>query len=193
MPRKRRIDVPGATHHVVAQGNNRQVIFLQDHDRELFLERAAGVAASCHWDLHAYCLLDTHVHLLLRTRDGNLGAGMGQLLGWYAHRFNHTHGREGHLFRRPFWSRIVEDGEQHLRACFYIALNPVAAGLCRLPRQHPWQRITDVGIASHDEDVVVGRDRIESALDAVAERIRTGREPNWRTAAQRQAELLARP
>ena len=96
MPRKRRLDYPGAVQHVVAQGNDRRRIFMDDKDRTTFLNRLADVASAQMWDVHAYCLLDTHAHLVLRTRHGKLGSGMGRILGWYAHRFNGRHGHEGH-------------------------------------------------------------------------------------------------
>ncbi len=166
---------------------------MDDKDRTTFLNRLADVASAQMWDVHAYCLLDTHAHLVLRTRHGNLGSGMGRILGWYAHRFNGRHGHEGHLFLSPFWSRVIEGPEQHVRACLYVALNPVAAGVCRTPAEFAWQRIADTAFAEHGVDVPTRRASFETTAAAIAERIVNGRELDWRRGVRERAEFLASP
>ena len=71
-------------------------------------------------------------------RDPNLGRFMQLFLGRYSRAFNRRHGREGHLFRSPFWSRRTTTEAQLLMAFVYIALNPVRHGLCLHPRE--WRR-----------------------------------------------------
>ena len=83
-------------------------------------------------------LMDTHHHAVVETAEPNLGHGMQRALGGYAHSFNARHGREGHLFHGPFWSRRLYGDGHFLTACLYAVLNPVAAGICAHPREWPW-------------------------------------------------------
>ncbi len=138
MPRRTRGEAPGATHHVVAKGNNRQAIVLDDGDRAALLQQLADAACRYSWCVHAYCLMTTHLHVVVETRDPNLGRGVGRLLGGYARWFNGRHGREGHLFGTPFFSRRLQSDEHVLAATLYVLVNPVRAGLCRHPSTWRW-------------------------------------------------------
>jgi putative transposase len=64
MARQRGIDLPGIPQHIVQRGNNRLPCFLDDYDRSRYrqLLREALLATGC--ELHAYVLMDNHVHLL---------------------------------------------------------------------------------------------------------------------------------
>jgi len=82
--------------------------------------------------------MPNHVHLLIATREPNLGRGMHLLHGLYAQLFNTKYGRVGHLFQNRFGSRIVHDELQLAKVADYIAENPVAAGLCASREDWPW-------------------------------------------------------
>jgi REP element-mobilizing transposase RayT len=71
MARPLRIEFPGALYHITARGNARQPIFLDDTDRESFLELVSSVVARFNWLCHAYCLMGNHYHLLIETPEGN--------------------------------------------------------------------------------------------------------------------------
>ena len=90
------------------------------------------------WSCLAYCLLDTHVHLVIRTPRPNLGAGMKWLLGPYAQNFNHRHEREGHLFRGRFYSSRIRTQNHLISAIIYVVLNPVRAGLVERAEEWRW-------------------------------------------------------
>ena len=62
-----RLEVPGGFFHVVARGNERSLIFLDDVDRERFLELLQGTAERFGWRVLCYCLMGNHYHVLLRT------------------------------------------------------------------------------------------------------------------------------
>jgi hypothetical protein len=63
---------------------------------------------------------------------------MGRLQGGHARWLNERLASEGHVFRHRFWSRRLEDDGALLRACLYVVLNPVSAGMCRHPEDWPW-------------------------------------------------------
>jgi len=129
MPRKSRIDVPGALHHVIGRGIDRSKIFLDDDDRDDFLQR---LAANLKWTkaaCYAWALLPNHFHLLLRTGTAPISALMRRLLTGYAVTFNLRHGRHGHLFQNRYKSILCEEDPYLLELVRYIHLNPLRAGL----------------------------------------------------------------
>ena len=137
MARKPRSEVEGI-HHVYARGNNQQPIFLDDLDRESYLALFGRVVARYAWRCLAYCLMTNHVHLLIETREPNLGRGMGLLHGLYAQAFNDRHRRRGHLFESRYGSVLQTSDEQLWHTIGYIVRNPVEAGLCDSPEDWRW-------------------------------------------------------
>jgi putative transposase len=138
MPRRKREAGAGTIHHVVARGNDRRTIFRDDADRMAFLRRLRSTCDRYTLLIHAYCLMDTHVHVVVQCVAGNLGQAMRFLLGGYAHSFNRRHGRTGHLFEGPFDSRPIESESYLLTAIAYDLLNPVRAGICAHPEDYRW-------------------------------------------------------
>jgi REP element-mobilizing transposase RayT len=138
MPRKLREEEAGAVVHVFARGNNRQRIFRDVEDRELYLTGLAHVVVRQQWSCLAYCLMHNHVHLLIETPKPNLGAGMQRLHGLYAQTFNTRHGRCGHVFQGRYGGNRVRTDAQLKVTARYIALNPVEAGLCGRPEEWRW-------------------------------------------------------
>jgi REP-associated tyrosine transposase len=114
---KPRVDAAGLTHHVVAVGNAHGRIVRDDIDRMRLISLLAQVAATCRWECQAYCLMDTHLHLVVHTREATLGTGMRNVLGAHARRFNQRHRREGHVWAQKYFARPI-DAEAYLsQAC----------------------------------------------------------------------------
>ncbi|MBW8894015.1 MAG: transposase, partial [Burkholderiales bacterium] len=139
MARLPRLILPGQPHHVILRGNNRQAIFFSDHDREHLLATLAEATAQYRVAVHAYVLMDNHLHLLLTPPTADALSRMMQSLGRrYVGWFNARHQRSGTLWEGRFRAGLIE-GERHLLACMrYIELNPVRAGLCTEAAQWPW-------------------------------------------------------
>jgi REP element-mobilizing transposase RayT len=137
MARKLRVEYPGAIYHVMNRGDRREPIFQDDADRRRFLETLAEACAKAQWQVHAYCLMGNHFHLVLETPLANLVAGMKWFLGTYTSRFNRRHKFFGHLFSGRYKALIVDgSGNGYLRTvCEYVHLNPVRANL--LPAEQP--------------------------------------------------------
>ena len=129
MPRKPRIEFAGAVYHVMCRGDRREAIFLDDADRERFLETLVEARERTGWRIHAYVLMVNHYHLLLETPEANLVAGMRWFQGTYTARFHHRHGVSGHLFQGRYKALPVAPDEEgyFLRVSSYIHLNPVRA------------------------------------------------------------------
>src|SRR5579859_4039299 len=143
MARKLRVEYPGAIYHVINRGDRREAIFRDDADRKLFVSTLEKACEKTGWQVHAYCLMSNHFHLVVETPRGNLVAGMKWFLGTYTGRFNRRHKLFGHLFSGRYKSLIVDgSGTGYLKTvCDYVHLNPVRAGLIG-PRQSlhtcPW-------------------------------------------------------
>jgi putative transposase len=138
MPRKPRLEATGAIQHVIARGNAGHRIVLDDDDRRALVNNLGRTAERSRWHVHAYCLMDNHVHAVLETTEPTLGSGMQRLLGGYAYTFNRRHARFGHLFAGPFTAWLVDTEAYALEVCAYIVLNPVRANLVRAPEDWPW-------------------------------------------------------
>ena len=131
MPRKLRVEYEGGIYHVMNRGDRQEAIFLGEEDRDLFLETLGQSCGKTGWQVHAYCLMGNHFHLVVETPRANLVAGMRWFLGTYTARFNRRHKLFGHLFSGRYKSLIVDgSGSGYLKAvCDYVHLNPVRAKL----------------------------------------------------------------
>lgn len=125
MPRKRRVEFPGAIYHVTVRGNGRQDIFLTDADRFRFLESLAKRVELHAVRLYLYCLMNNHVHLVLETPRSNLRSFMGSLLTSYAVYFNKRHSSSGHLTQGRYHAAAVEGDDYIRKLSRYVHLNPV--------------------------------------------------------------------
>jgi len=131
MARKLRVQYPGAIYHVMNRGDQREPIFKDDQDHRRFLETLGEACDKTGWQVHAYCLMLNHFHLVVETPNANLVAGMKWFLGTYTSRFNRRHKLFGHLFSGRYKSLIVDgSGDGYLRTvCDYVHLNPIRANL----------------------------------------------------------------
>jgi REP element-mobilizing transposase RayT len=146
MPRKVRIEFPGAKYHVMSRGDRREDIFQDDVDRQDFIRTLAEACQKTDWQVHAYCLMPNHFHLVVETPNGNLVAGMRWLLSAYTIRLNQRHKLAGHVFSGRYKAQII-DGQSpgYLRvACDYVHLNPVRARMLDKQERlasYPWSSL----------------------------------------------------
>jgi putative transposase len=138
MARPLRPQAAGATYHVTARGVARLPVFRDHDDRLRFLALLERVVDRFGWSCHAYCLMTTHYHVVVRTPEPDLGLGMKSLNGLYAQGFNKRHGGAGHVFESRYHSVVVETERHLLELCRYLALNPVRAGICGRPEDWPY-------------------------------------------------------
>jgi putative transposase len=129
MPRGARLDIPGLLQHVIVRGIEKRDIFLENKDREFFLERFSILLREMETDCLAWSLMPNHMHLLLRPRGEKLANLMRRLLTSYAVHFNLRYGRAGHLFQNRYKSIVCEEEPYLLELIRYIHLNPLRAGL----------------------------------------------------------------
>ena len=138
MSRPLRLELAGGLYHVTSRGDRREDIYHNDTDRQLWLTILAQTCERFNWQIHAWCQMRNHYHLIVETIEGNLSAGMRQLNGVYTQAFNRRHQRTGPLYQGRFKAILVERDSYLLELSRYVVLNPVRAGMVKQPRQWPW-------------------------------------------------------
>ncbi len=142
MARQIRIQYPGAIYHIMARGDRKEPIVINDGDRRAFVGTLGEMCERTGIRIYAFALLDNHYHLVLVTPEGNLVKGMSWFQNTYTRRFNTCHNLWGHLFGGRYKAVLVEPGGNYFRRVIdYVHLNPVRAGLASLEygiHLYPW-------------------------------------------------------
>ncbi len=131
MPRLARLDAPGVLHHVMGRGIGKKKIFLNNKDRNDFIDRVSELAEDESIDIYAWALLPNHFHLLLKTNKRPLSSSMRKLLTGYVVNFNKRRKRHGHLFQNRYKSIVCQEDIYLKELVRYIHLNLIRAGLVR--------------------------------------------------------------
>ena len=134
MPRRARVEFPGAVYHLLDREDREEEIFRTDSDRELFLATLGQACGRCGWRVHAWVLMTNHYHLLVQTPEANLVAGMHWFQTTYTARFNRGHRLSGHLFQGRYKGVVVDPEARgyFVTLSDYIHLNPVRARIISL-------------------------------------------------------------
>ena len=127
MPRKARIDAPGALHHIIVRGIEKKAIFRDVADRKDFLKRFGAILLDTETSCYGWVLMHNHVHLLFRTGLTPIATVMRRLLTGYAISFNRRYRRHGHLFQNRYKSFLCEEQLYLKELVRYIHLNPLRA------------------------------------------------------------------
>lgn len=185
---------PGAVYHVMNRGDRREPIFRTDQDRVLFVETLREACEKTGWQVHAFCLMPNHFHLVLETPNANLVAGMKWFLGTYTGRFNRRHKLFGHLFSGRYKSLIVEgSGSGYLKTvCDYVHLNPVRARMLEPRRKlsaYRWSSYPAYLLPARKRPAWLRVDRLLGEHGLPGDSKGARREFAWRMEGRRRAEL----
>ena len=141
MPRLARLDAPEVLHHVMGRGIEKGEIFLNDTDRNDFIDRLSALAQDGAMEIYAWALIPNHFHLLCKTKNYPLASSMRKILTGYAVNFNKRHSRHGHLFQNRYKSIVCQEYTYLKELVRYIHLNLLRAGLVKDIKglnQSPW-------------------------------------------------------
>lgn len=139
MPRQLRFLAAGFAAHIIQRGHNRAACFRRDGDYLLYLLHLRELSEKHGCEVHAYCLMTNHVHLLLTPSTAEACTSLMRDLGQrYVQSFNRHYGRSGTLWEGRYQSYIAESA-RYVMACYrYIELNPVDAGMVAAPADYAW-------------------------------------------------------
>ena len=129
MARKPRNDSPGTWFHVMNRGIARRTLFETAADIRFFLDQLGEATARGELEVHAFALMTTHYHLLVRSPNAKLGVAMQRVQTEYSRSFNRGRKRDGPLVRGRYTSKEVDSHRYRCAVVRYIDRNPVSAGL----------------------------------------------------------------
>lgn len=159
MPRIARGKSESGIFHLVTKGNGGQILFVERSDYLYHLSLLKNLCQEFSVTILAYCLMDNHVHLLIRDSRDNVSTFMRKLDSAYAVYFNKKYQRSGHVFEDRFKSKPIE-GENYLLAAFhYILNNPKHAGIC-CASDYDWSSYKQYGSQNSFVDTAVFSDLI---------------------------------
>ena len=170
MARQARKKSTTGIYHVMLKGLDGQNIFLDDADRSIFLEKLDKARETGGFQLCAYCLMDNHVHLLIKEGE-ELGTSIKRITVGYVQLHNNKYGRTGHLFQNRFNSEVVEDDQYLMTVVRYIHRNPLKAGMVARMEEYQWSNYHKIiqtyqGNAT-SLDIGIFRDYFPTAADFV--------------------------
>ena len=139
MPMKnaRKKFIEGGIYHVYNRGVNKQPIFFEDKDFNIFLglldRYLLGNSPDFYSDtknyrgrvlLLAFCLLENHIHLLVQQKDKKaLTEFMHSLITSFTMRINKKYDRVGHLFQGIYKARLITTDADLINISKYIHFN----------------------------------------------------------------------
>ncbi len=149
MPRTARVVAIGFPHHITQRGNYGQLVFIDDTDRDKYIDCLNEYGSRYKVSFLSDCLMVTHVHLIgVPDREDSLAKTLKAAHMEYSQYFNKKMGTKGHLWHGRFYSCILD--ENHLVAAVrYIERNPVRAKLVKNPWDWKWSSAS-VHIGAND-------------------------------------------
>jgi len=143
MPRKAREKSKSGFYHVMLRGINRQIIFMDEEDNKKFLQILFNVKGISGFKLFGYCLMENHIHMLIKTEKEELSQIIKRIGSRYVYWYNSKYNRTGHLFQDRYKSQPIEDDSHFLATLRYIHQNPLKAGLCKKLSDYEWSSYKD--------------------------------------------------
>ena len=138
MPRHQRTKSTSGYYHIMLRGNEKKDIFNSNADKLRFLETVFEKKQGNRFYLHAFCLMNNHVHLMISEGIEGVATVMKRINVSYVYYFNNKYKRVGHLFQDRFKSEVVEQDRYLLALVRYIHQNPVKAGIVEKADDYRW-------------------------------------------------------
>lgn len=163
MPRQARNHSATGIYHVMLRGIDKRLIFMDDEDKRKFMKGLAKAKEIAGFMLYGYCLMDNHVHLLMKEKE-ELGISIKRITVGYVQWHNNKYGRTGHLFSNRYLSEPVESENYMFTALRYIHQNPVKAGIVKRIKDYPWSSYCDYITGSSNDDAPIDPDLVLSCF-----------------------------
>lgn len=138
MARPLRLAFKNAVYHITARGNKKDKIFVSAYDKSVFIEKMNEAFNKYSFVCYAFCLMNNHYHLFLKTPLPNISSGMHYLNGSYTNWLKTKYKIAGVIFQGRYKSILVDEDNYALSLSAYIHLNPLRAGIVRTLENYPW-------------------------------------------------------
>lgn len=143
-------------YHVMLRGNEKKNIFLDEEDKLRFIETVYRMKKEERFYLHAFCLMDNHIHMMLSEGKEDIAKIIKRITVSYVFYFNKKYERTGHLFQDRFKSEVINKDSYLFTLSRYIHQNPVKAGMAKEPGDYRWSSYN--GYLGIKEDIYKGLD-----------------------------------
>ncbi|WMJ80812.1 transposase [Clostridium sp. MB40-C1] len=124
MPRTARIKSNTAIYHVIMRSISDFNLFKNNIDKNKYLQLIKKYKQIHMFKLYAFCLMDTHVHLLIDSNGADISTFMHKINQCYAQYYNKKYKRNGHVFGDRFKSKIATTDVSVMCISAYIHNNP---------------------------------------------------------------------
>ncbi|MDD2688578.1 MAG: transposase [Candidatus Omnitrophica bacterium] len=139
MPRTARFTIDNGCYHIITRGNQKQLVFRDLHDYEIYLDILTKYKRKYKFKLYCYCLMPNHVHLIIEVSESKILSrimkGVNQV---YTSYFNSKYKKVGHLWQDRFLSKVIHRDAYLLDCINYIELNPIRADLVDNITKYSW-------------------------------------------------------
>ncbi len=138
MPREAREESATKYYHVMLRGINHARIFSDGRSKNLIIELLTEQQREGKIAIVAWCVMDTHMHVLIHAEVSQLSKAIQSVGIRYARNFNKVNKRIGTVFGDRFRSEVIIDEAYLLEVIRYIHNNPVKAALIDDPIEYLW-------------------------------------------------------
>lgn len=124
LPRCARLKSPDSVYHIMVRSISDTPLFKCPDDKDKYLRLISKYQYIYFFKVYAYCLMDTHAHLIIDCAGADISSIMHAINQSYAQYFNYKYNRHGHLFQDRFKSKIIQNDRYLITLSLYIHNNP---------------------------------------------------------------------
>ncbi|NIA22926.1 MAG: chromosomal replication initiator DnaA [Proteobacteria bacterium] len=143
MARQLRLSIENGFYHIMSRGIRKENIFYSDRDKSVFIDKMNETFEKYSFICYAFCLMDNHYHLFIKTQLANISKGMHYLNSSYANWFRRKYELEGAIFQGRFKSILVDSDKYALSLSTYIHLNPLRGNLVKNLKNYKYSSFLD--------------------------------------------------
>ncbi len=130
-----RIELTGAFHHFPVRGNQRQDVFLDDHDKKTYLQSITRCKDEQRSTLDAYVRMSNHIHHLIQALDSPFLRNIQRISLACRKQFRRNDHQAGHLFQGSSKALLFDRDANLLSLVQSIDLHSVRAKVAKEPKE----------------------------------------------------------
>ncbi len=143
MARQARKKSESGYYHIMVRGNNKERVFEKAQDKEKVIEILQKIKDENAIIIYAYCLMDNHIHIVLKDKKNEIGMTMRRFGVFYSRYYNKENKRVGHVFQERYKSEAIEDESYLMAVIRYVHKNPVKAKIVKQLDEYVWSSYSE--------------------------------------------------